>query len=95
MESIKQQNPPMQFEPMPAQMPPPHQHASGPKGEPARDPTRRDHDMVYIDAGVKAREANSIELPELPTSPELKSWRSAVRRLVAAASTSPQHAFRW
>eukprot|EP00971_Amphidinium_carterae_P305250 6065829-Amphidinium_carterae.1 len=39
------------------------------------------------------REASSIDLPELPTPPKFKSWRSAIRRVVAAASTQPQVAF--
>eukprot|EP00971_Amphidinium_carterae_P024319 479996-Amphidinium_carterae.3 len=41
------------------------------------------------------REASSIELPELPTPPKFRSWRSAVRRVVVAASTQPQFAFQW
>eukprot|EP00971_Amphidinium_carterae_P114909 2276259-Amphidinium_carterae.3 len=80
---------------MPAQRPPPQQPASGPRSEPARDPTRRDQDMAYIDAGMRAREANSIELPELPTPPKFNSWQSAVRRSVAATSTSSQHTLSW
>eukprot|EP00971_Amphidinium_carterae_P152823 3029203-Amphidinium_carterae.1 len=41
------------------------------------------------------REASSRDLPELPTPPKFKSWRSAIRRVVAAASTQPQAAFQW
>eukprot|EP00971_Amphidinium_carterae_P187116 3713925-Amphidinium_carterae.1 len=40
-------------------------------------------------------EASSIDLPELPTPPRFKSWRPAVRRVVAAASTQPQAALQW
>eukprot|EP00971_Amphidinium_carterae_P001733 34838-Amphidinium_carterae.1 len=41
------------------------------------------------------QEASSIDLPEPPTPPKFKSWRSAIRRVVAAASTQPQAAFQW
>eukprot|EP00971_Amphidinium_carterae_P163345 3238876-Amphidinium_carterae.2 len=49
----------------------------------------------YQHGQSQPREASSIDLPELPTPPKFKSWRSAVRRVVAAASTQPQAAFQW
>ena len=45
--------------------------------------------------GGKTKEADSIKLPQLPTSAQFKAWKNSVRSKVSAASKFPKEAFDW
>eukprot|EP00971_Amphidinium_carterae_P340063 6478223-Amphidinium_carterae.3 len=43
----------------------------------------------------RKREADKIDIPDLPSALRFRTWRAEVRRAVVAASAKPQEAFAW
>ena len=43
----------------------------------------------------KPKEAGSVKIPNIPQAPAFRSWKSAVREEVAAASGYPDQGFTW
>jgi len=43
----------------------------------------------------KAKEADSIKIPQLPTAAQFKSWKNSIRSSVSSASNDPEAAFKW
>ena len=43
----------------------------------------------------KAKEAETVKLPDFPNPETYRSWKTAVREAVRAASDTPEEAFQW
>ena len=47
------------------------------------------------DEKPKVKEAESIKLPEFPKPETYRSWKTATREAIRAASDQPDEAFKW
>ena len=53
------------------------------------------HDSKEDSGRPKVKEAETINLPEFPNPESSRSWKTATREAVRAASDSPDEAFKW